>query len=102
VIEGMERRKDSMISALWSNDGFNDDKGSRQNAIQEIEESFQAAISQVRGGMSEDEEQIDPDNPFFSNTMRQMKKLDEQMSSSGTVQQRIEQEADFSRYVDQS
>ena len=101
VIEAMERRKDDMISALWSNEGFNDDKGSRAAAITEIEESYQSALDMLHSGGDEQEEEIDPDNPFFSSTMRKMKELDQQVASDGTVQDRVAQEADYSKYIDQ-
>jgi hypothetical protein len=98
----MERRKDSMISALWSNEGFNDDKGSRQNAITEIEGHFQAAIDNINGPNSRpDEEEIDPDNPFFSSTARKMQQLDEKIQG-GTVQDHVDAGNDYDRYIDQA
>jgi hypothetical protein len=97
----MERRKDDMVAALWANEGFNDDKGSRTNALEEIESNFQAVRDKIMGGYTDDEAEIDPDNPFFNPTMRAMKKLDESLGSDGTVEQRVAQESDYSKYIDQ-
>ena len=95
VVESLERRKDQMVSALWANEGFNDDKGSRLNAINEIEGHYAEAIQNIMGNRHEVEKEIDPDNPFFKPTMQAMKKLDERMDQDGTVAERVKQEADF-------
>ena len=97
-----------MIGGLWANDGMNDDKGTRQNAIMEIEESFSAAVEQVLGGVSAhaEEEEIDPENPFFKPMYEGMEKLHSAKPvpdmDPATVEAVIEQEQDFSKYIDQS
>ena len=102
VIKGMTRRKDAMIAALWANDGLNDDKGTRTNAISEIEENFQAAIEDfLNPGVHEEE--YDPDNPFFSAMKRGQAKWMDRISETDTktVQAVMEQEKDFEKYIDQ-
>jgi hypothetical protein len=101
VVETLERRKEGMIHALWANDGFNDNKGTRQNAIQEIEANFEEAKNAVLGLLPEEAE-IDKDNPFFAQMEKGMAKLHESHGESEeTVKARIDQEADFHRYIDQ-
>jgi hypothetical protein len=95
-----------MIGGLWANDGMNDDKGSRQNAIMEIEESFQEAVGQVLAGTGSEsqEEEIDYDNPFFAPVQKAMERLEgvTPQQDAETVQAVIEQQQDFTRFIDQS
>jgi hypothetical protein len=96
-----------MIIGIWANEGLNDDEGSRSNAIAEIEANFDEAVRQV---MSEDhheeEEEIDPENPFFKQMYEGMEKLHtakpQPSMDTETVEKIIEQEQEFSRYIDQS
>ena len=89
-----------MIAAFWSNDGMNDDKGTRQNAIQELEASFDEAVTMILGGGPKEVE-IDKSNPFFAAMEKGMAKLDVPQEDLKTVQAVIEQEKDFTRYIDQ-
>lgn len=65
AVEEAREVKNAMISGLWSNANFDDDKGTRTKALEEIEESFQTAILSVYDE-SYEEPQIDWDDPFFS------------------------------------
>lgn len=78
VVETLENRKDQMISALWSNSNYDDDKGTRQKAIEEIEANFQGAVNDIFGN-SPNEQEIDESNPFFAAAKKSQKKLFEQV-----------------------
>lgn len=91
-----------MINGFWSNDGMNDDKGTRQNAIRELEESFQQAISNIMSGKAgEKEEEIDKQNPFFAAMNTEIPKIEKPVADAKTVEAMIEQQKDFDRYTDQ-
>lgn len=79
IVETIEGRKDQMIAALWSNSNYDDDKGTRQKAIEEIEANFQSAVMQVFSGQTSQEEEIDEENPFFIAAKKSQKKLFEQV-----------------------
>lgn len=70
-----------MIASLWANSNYDDDKGTRQKAIEEIESSFQSVVMQVfEGVQTEQEEEIDEsNNPFFAAAKKGQKKLFEQV-----------------------
>lgn len=90
-----------MVSALWANDGFNDDKGTRANAIQEIEANFEEAVASLTGARDLEEE-IDPDNPFFKQMKEGLDRLGEVKGvDAETVEAAIKQESEFTRYIDQ-
>jgi len=59
-----------MIAALWSNSNYDDDKGTRKNAIEELEENFTEAINMILGVTREEE--IAEDNPFFAPAFKGM------------------------------
>lgn len=90
-----------MIAAFWANDGMNDDKGTRANAIQELEQNFEDAISAILGGGTEEAE-IDKSNPFFAAMEKGLAKLElpEGMSEE-SMKAVIAQEQDFQKYIDQ-
>jgi hypothetical protein len=94
VVETLEGRKDQMISALWSNSNYDDDKGTRQKAIEEIEANFQSAISQIISNETSAEEEIDESNPFFVAAKKSQQKLFEQVGildkENSTVQEIID------------
>lgn len=62
VLEAKEI-KNAMISGLWANTNYDDNKNTRQKALKDIEESYQEAISIIYNGPEEFE--IDMDQPFF-------------------------------------
>jgi hypothetical protein len=81
VIAGLERQKSEMIAALWSNSNFDDDKGSRKKAIEQIESSYEESLEKIASITSgqEPEEEIDSDNPFFAAAARGMDKLEKRV-----------------------
>jgi len=106
VIATLERRKESMIAALWANDGLNDDKGTRASLITEVEEQYDEAVNQITTGIfqQDTEESIDKESPFFAAMERGKTKLEQRLpiEDQATVEQVVNQEQDFSRYIDQS
>lgn len=101
IIEGMEVRKNAMIAALWSNSNWDDDKGSRGEAIEELENNFDEAVAIITTGHVEGEEEIDKDNPFFSAAERGKEKLFAGREDEGTVGDVVGEEQDYSKYIDQ-
>lgn len=85
-----------MIAALWSNSNYDDDKGTRTSAIEEIESNFQEVVD-ILTGNTPPEEDIDESNPFFGQMKKGMKKLEEPLDREGTVKEVV----DYSRYIDQ-
>ena len=83
--------------ALWSNSNYDDDKGTRQQAIESLEEHFDEAVKIIRFGKPPEEE-IDEDNPFFAPALKGVEKIEGPANSSGTVQQAV---GDYARYIDQ-
>lgn len=65
AVEDAARTKDAMISGLWGNANFDDDKNTRKKALIEIENSFQEAVLNVYN--KERQVEIDfKDDPFFA------------------------------------
>lgn len=104
-MEQLERRKDQMIQALWSNSNYDDDKGTRKQAIEQLEQQYEETIRTIISGPSEiiEEEEISDDNPFFAPTKEAMRRLDGISSvSSGTVRDALAtEEQDYGKHVDQ-
>jgi hypothetical protein len=92
LIESVERRKDQMIAALWANSNYDDDRGTRQKALEEIEERYHEAVLALHG-QGETEEQIDTSNPFFGQ-MRGVAKIEEPSNPNVTVSQVIDADID--------
>lgn len=65
AVEAATLVKNAMISGLWSNSNFDDDKGTRTKALDEIEENFAEAVTRVYNGGTSDYD-IDWDDPFFA------------------------------------
>lgn len=58
----MEARKLSIISGLYANSNLDDDKGTRQKIISDMEDNFRDAIKSLYEPVDED---VLADNPFF-------------------------------------
>lgn len=100
LANSVERRKDAMIASLWSNSNYDDDKGTRQKAIDEIEANYDEAIVKIHAGpLAEEEDQIDKDNPFFSAIERGQRKLETPRNDEGKVADVAEN--DFTKFIDQ-
>ena len=73
-----------MVAALWSNSNWDDDKGTRKNAIDELEEKYRDALGTIYGPgaasepepQSEEIPELDKSNPFFAAVDRGMQKFD--------------------------
>jgi hypothetical protein len=97
-----------MVAALYSNEGLNDDKGTRQKAIEDIEESYQEAISSLVTGVVVEEEEIDTSNPFWGAMEKGMEKIHGPKTTitdarvADVMSEEQQQQDDFSRYIDQS
>ena len=101
-MESLERRKDAMIAALWSNSNYDDDKGTRKQAIEEIEGNYDEAVTKILSGNSQqeaNEEEIDEDNPFFAAAKRGMKKLEQPRNDEGNVADVVGE--DYTKSIDQ-
>jgi hypothetical protein len=57
VVESMERRKEALIAACWANSNYDDDKGTRQNLVDEIEDHFRVATLAFLSGKDSREEE---------------------------------------------
>ena len=88
TITELARRKDAMVSSLWSNPNFDDDKNTRANAIQELEDKLEEAIYMVHNG-PEAEAEIDEDNPFFAQAKKGQEKIYAPRNDEGTVAENI-------------
>ncbi len=65
AVESAAKTKDAMISGLWGNPNFDDEKQTRKNALIEIENSYQEAVLNVYN--KERQVEIDfKDDPFFA------------------------------------
>lgn len=77
LVEKLDKRKEMMIAALWSNSGFEGQEGAnaRRTAIEELEEHYDSAATQILTGVMPQEEEIDSNNPFFAAGREGMKKI---------------------------
>jgi hypothetical protein len=86
IIVTLEEQKNVMIGALWANSNWDDDKGTRKGAIEDLESRFNETVQTIvdagRPGTEEPpEEEIDHDNPFFAAADRGIEKLETQFNS---------------------
>ena len=101
-MEALEKRKDGMIAALWANSNYDDDKGTRRNAIEEIEGNFEEAVRTIMTGRPEEEEaEIDKDNPFFQAAERGLAKLEAPRNDEGASTVKDVVGDDYTKYIDQ-
>jgi hypothetical protein len=77
--ETLERRKEAMIAALWSNSGFEGSEGSnaRKEAIMDLERHYDEAIEAIQSGNfgKQQEEEIDDKYGFFAAGKRGEEKI---------------------------
>jgi hypothetical protein len=92
-VESLERRKEAMIASLWANSNYDDDKGTRRSAIEEIERNFAEAQSA--------EEEIDYENPFFGAVKEGEKRLASPSDVDGSVSTALLDQQNYSKYIDQ-
>jgi hypothetical protein len=98
-----------MVAALWSNSNWDDDKDTRKNAIEELDEKHKEALRFIYGdekasvSVSSDEieeAEIDKSNPFFAAVDRGMAKLDTKFGHVSRSDD--EQNKEYLRNLDQS
>lgn len=58
--------KHAMISGVWSNTNFDDEKNSRTKALQQIEEQHQETIRQIYSRIDREEQIAFESDPFFA------------------------------------
>lgn len=79
VIEGMEKRKIAMLTALYANTNFDGKENSdkREQIIQRMEEDFQKAVADLykskRQILEEAEEESLENDPFFKPMYKNMR-----------------------------
>lgn len=86
-----------MIGALWSNPNWDDDKGTRTEAIENIEENYREAMRIVMGKRKppEKEEALteeDAANPFLAPAIKATRDIEAPSNADGTVAQNISPE----------
>lgn len=73
AVADLQQRKLALISGIWANEGFNDEKGSRDEALEKLEEQFREAERIIFLGQAEQKRQQDQhkftkedeENPFL-------------------------------------
>jgi hypothetical protein len=53
-----------MISGLWSNSNYDDEKGTRKKALEDIENNYQETINIIYNGVESYE--VNMDQPFWA------------------------------------
>jgi hypothetical protein len=91
-MEDLESRKYAMITGFWANDGMNDDKGTRQQALTQLEEQFDEAKKLVYAGASQPEDVLteeDAENPFLAPAIKATREIETPRNDEGTVAEAI-------------
>lgn len=107
LVEVLERRKEMMIAALWANSGFEGQEGAsaRKSGIEDLERHYDEAIARILEGDTEEElppELAEDKYGFFAAGTRGVQKLDVPRQDEGAaVKDVVEQQAEYSRYIDQ-
>lgn len=91
-----------MVAALWSNSNWDDDKGTRKEAIEEIEENFLEVTEIIMSGVTpSDEAEIDEGNPFFGAAKKVLEKVKEPNDYQGNVEEVLKSQSDYGKFIDQ-
>jgi hypothetical protein len=64
AVDHAKEVKNAMISGLWSNSNYDDDKNTRKKALEDIDNTYQETINIIYN--NEQEEQINFDQGLFS------------------------------------
>jgi hypothetical protein len=103
LVEHLERRRDGMIHALWSNPNYDGDgKGEnpRAEAIADIEERCEEAINVIiTGEPLEEEHELEDEYGFFAAGRRGQEKLMEKYGHKTGVT--VGEVIDYSEHIDQ-
>lgn len=89
-----------MIGSLWSNSNYDDDKGTRRNAIEEIEEQYEEATNLILFG-PEPEEEIPEDNPFFAPALRAARRTATPRADEGEATVKDVVGTEYQKFIDQ-
>jgi hypothetical protein len=100
LIETLTRRKESMVNALTSNSNYDDDKGTRKQAIEEIEENYEEVVQIILHG-AEEEPEIDSDNPFFKAAEKGLEKIEAPGNAGGAAAVKDVVNLEHEKYIDQ-
>jgi len=57
--------KNAMVSGLWSNSNYDDEKGTRKKALEDIENNYQETINIIYNG--EESYEVDMNQDFWAN-----------------------------------
>lgn len=91
-----------MIASLWSNSNYDDDKGTRKNAIEELEQHYDEATEVILNGVAADaEEEIDENNPFMAPAIRAARGIETPRADDGAATVKDVVEDDYSKFIDQ-
>lgn len=105
AVEMLEARKSAMITGFWANDGMNDDKNTRQNALIELDEQFDRAVRLILSGDAViQEERIteeDEKNPFLAPAIKATREIESPRDDEGTVRSALESEGFDTESLDQ-
>lgn len=101
-----------MIAALWSNSNWDDDKGTRKNAITGINDNYREAMMAIEDAMTyvdrSEEEKVDDSNPFFAAAERGLSQVMQEATQRGykpppepVEPEETEEEFDYMKGLDQ-
>lgn len=87
----MRDQKNGMIAALWANSNYDDDKGTRRQAIEEIESNFEQVSDLIQHGEGRLEDEVTEmaDNPFLAPAIRATRELEAPKHKEGTVRDNV-------------
>lgn len=85
-------RKNALTTGIWANEGFNDDKGTRAKALEDIDRQFEEASKVIYFGEAEVERiadqhrftQEDEQNPFLRPAIEATRKHDVPLDEGDT------------------
>lgn len=83
AVESIEFQRVQMISALFANTNWDDEKNDRVSRITELNENFDNAIELIYYPEGRKEDEIDWDNPFYAAAKRGLQKTRERYGLDG-------------------
>jgi hypothetical protein len=95
-----------MVTGFWANDGLNDDKGSRDQALVELEQHFEKAVKLILSGQSiettETLTEEDEQNPFLAPAIKATREIETPRDDEGTVKDALKSEGFDPEALDQT
>jgi hypothetical protein len=98
ALEMLERRKLSMITGLWANDGLNQHEGKnpRADALKELEDQHENAVALILYGGAEEEDNTltedDWNDPFLRPAIEATRRIEAPRDDEGSVQDALKSE----------